>query len=66
MTKLGLYLARRSINKAAVARKTGLSASRINELTLNHQAHLRVKELELIARAIDVDPCELLQVLLLF
>jgi DNA-binding Xre family transcriptional regulator len=62
MTELGLYLAKKSINKAEVSRKTGISASRLSELTLNPGAHLRAKELYLIALAIDVDPCELLAV----
>lgn len=60
MTRLGLYLMKRSVNKSAVARKTGISPSRISELTLSEKSHLRVKELELIARAIDVEPCDLL------
>lgn len=62
MTELGLFLAKKSINKAEVARKTGLTAARLNELTLNSGTHLRAKELYLIALAIDVDPCELLKV----
>lgn len=61
MTELGLFLAKKSINKAEVARKTGIRTNRIGELTLNPEAHLRAKELYLIALAIDVDPCELLK-----
>ena len=60
MTNLGLYLARKSINKAEVARKTGLSKSRLSQLSSNESTKLRVDELYLIALAIDVDPCELL------
>ena len=60
MTELGLYLAKKSINKAEISRKAGISASRLSELTLNENTHLRAKELYLIALAIDVDPCELL------
>jgi DNA-binding Xre family transcriptional regulator len=63
MTKLGLYLAQKSVNKAEVARKTGLTKARMNELTLNERSHLRAEELYLIALAIDVAPCELLEVL---
>jgi hypothetical protein len=63
MTKLGLYLAQKSVNKAEVARKTGLTKARMNELTLNGRSHLRAEELYLIALAVDVDPCELLEVL---
>jgi DNA-binding Xre family transcriptional regulator len=61
MTKLGEYLIIKSVNKSEVARKTGLSKPRISELTLNSTAKLRVAELYLIALAIDVNPCELLE-----
>ena len=60
MTNLGLYLAKKSINKAEVARRTGLSKSRLSQLSSNESTKLRVDELYLIALAIDVDPCELL------
>ena len=61
MTELGLYLAKKSISKAEVSRKTGISKPRLSELTLRPSAHLRAKELYLIALAIDVDPCEMLK-----
>ncbi|GAB3414554.1 helix-turn-helix domain-containing protein [Niabella aquatica] len=61
MTKLGLYLAQKSVNKSEVARRTGLSKARMNELTLNDRSHLRVEELYLIALAIDVNPGDLLE-----
>lgn len=60
MTPLGEYLAKKSVNKSLVARRTGLSKPRISELSLNSTAKLRADELVLIAKAIDVDPCELL------
>jgi len=60
MTKLGIYLAQKSVNKSEIARKTGLTKARMNELTLNERSHLRAEELYLIAMAIDVNPCELL------
>ena len=61
MTKLGLYLAKKSVNKAEISRRTGISTSRISELTLNETTKLRVDELYLIALAIDVDPCDVLK-----
>ncbi|MCD2424941.1 helix-turn-helix transcriptional regulator [Niabella pedocola] len=61
MTKLGTYLAQKSVNKSEVARKTGLSRARMNELTLNDRSHLRADELYLIALAIGVKPIELLE-----
>ena len=63
MTKLGEYLIIKSVNKSEVARKTGLSKPRLSELTLNPSAKLRADELYLIAQAIDISPCELLEAL---
>lgn len=63
MTKLGLYLAQKSVNKSAVARKTGLSKARISELSLNPTTRLQAEELYKIALAIDVNPSELLEAL---
>jgi putative transcriptional regulator len=60
LTHLGLYLAKKSVNKADVARKTGLSTYRISQLSINTKSHLRVDELFLIALAIESDPAELL------
>ncbi len=59
MTKLGLYLSKKSASKAEIAKKTGISKSRISELTLNPSTQLRAWELYLIALAIDVDPGEM-------
>jgi DNA-binding Xre family transcriptional regulator len=63
MTKLGIYLAQKAINKSEVARKTGLSKARISELTIKESAKLRADELYLIALAIDVNPCDMLNAL---
>ena len=60
MTPLGLYLTKKSINKAEVARRTGISKSRLSQLSSNETTKLRADELYLIALAIDVDPCEIL------
>ena len=60
MTELGLFLSRKSVNRSDVARKTGISKTRLSELANNHSTKLRVDELYLIALAIDVDPCEVL------
>lgn len=61
MTEFGEYLSKKSISKAEVSRKTGISKPRLSELTLKPSSHLRAKELYLIALAIDVDPCEVLK-----
>ena len=60
MTELGLYLAKKSVNRSDVARKTGMSKTRLSELSNNNKTKLRVDELYLIALAIDVEPCEVL------
>ena len=61
MTNLGLYLAKKSINKAEVGRRTGISKSRLSQLSGNKSTKLRADELYLIALAIDVDPGDLLK-----
>jgi putative transcriptional regulator len=58
MTKLGEYLASKSVNKSEIARKTGLSKSRISQLCLNKSTRLEAEELYLILLAINVDPGE--------
>jgi DNA-binding Xre family transcriptional regulator len=61
MTKLGEYLAKKSVNRSEIARKTGLSNPRLSELSISSTAKLRASELYLIALAIEVDPCDLLK-----
>lgn len=63
MTALGEVLAKRSVNKSMVARRAGLSKARLNELTHTPSAKLRADELYLIAKAIDMEPGELLNTL---
>ncbi len=59
MTKLGKFLTVRSVNKAEVSRKSGISRSRLSELSHNVETKLRADELYLIALAINVDPCKI-------
>jgi len=61
MTKLGEYLARRSVNRAAISRKTNIHTTRLNELSNNESARLTAEELYLIALAIEANPGELLE-----
>ena len=61
MTKLGELLSKKSINKAEVSRRTGISQSRLSELAWNQSTKLRADELYLIALAIDVLPSEVLK-----
>jgi DNA-binding Xre family transcriptional regulator len=60
MTELGLFLAKKSVNKSEIARRTGISKSRLSELSINDTARLRADELYLIALAIDADPGDML------
>ncbi len=59
MTSLGLYLTKKSVNRAMVSRRTGISQARLSQLTLNDSTKLRANELYLIALAIDIDPGEM-------
>jgi DNA-binding Xre family transcriptional regulator len=61
MTRLGEYLAQKSVNKSDVSRKTGISKARLSELTLKESAKLRADELYKIALAIDVKACDVLE-----
>lgn len=61
MTFLGAYLSEKSINKAEVARKTGIRKSRLSNLSLKEEANLKAEELYLISKAIDANPNEILE-----
>ena len=61
MTELGLYFMRKSINRSQVSRKTGISKTRLSELSNNQRTQLKAQELYLIALAIEADPCEVLK-----
>ena len=63
MTDLGLFLVKKSASKTEISKKTGISKSRLSELTLNTSTHLKARELYLIALAIDTDPNELFKAL---
>ncbi|MEG3657949.1 helix-turn-helix domain-containing protein [Arenibacter palladensis] len=61
MTFLGKYLTNKSINKAEVARKTGINESRHNNICTNEDTNLKAEELYLISKAIDADSNEILK-----
>ncbi|MEX0810891.1 MAG: helix-turn-helix transcriptional regulator [Chitinophagales bacterium] len=61
MTSLGLYLTKKSVNRAMVSRRTGISQARLSQLSSNESTKLRAGELYLIALAIDIDPGEMLK-----
>ncbi|MEO1033227.1 MAG: helix-turn-helix transcriptional regulator [Bacteroidota bacterium] len=61
MTSLGLYLTKKSVNRAMVSRRTGISQSRLSQLASNKSTRLRADELYLIALAIDIPPGEMFE-----
>lgn len=60
MTILDEFFLKESIKKADVLIKTGISTSRMTELSRNESTILRVDESYLIALAIDLSPSEIL------
>lgn len=58
---MGLFLAKKSVNKADVARKTGISTYRLSQLSINPKSQLRVDEMYLIALALEIEPIEILE-----
>jgi len=63
LTKLGLYLAKKFVNRAELSRNTGLSESRLSELSINPTSKIRGDEIYLIALALRVDGNEILDFL---
>lgn len=61
MTEIGKFLNKKSVNKAEIARRTGISTSRLSELSLNDSTRFTVDELYLIALAIDTSPAIVLE-----
>ncbi len=49
MTELGLYSTKKSVNKAEIARRTGISKARITQLSNNSNTKLTAIELYKIA-----------------
>lgn len=55
MTEIGKFLNKKLVNKTEIARRTGISTSRLSELSLNESTRFTVEELYLIALAIDAN-----------
>ena len=55
MTRLGLYLTKRSVNKSDLARKIGVTKQRIDILCNNEKSKLLMTEAYRIALALQVD-----------
>ncbi len=60
MTELGKYFKQKSINKSEIARKTGISSSRLSELSRNDKSKIKAEELYLISLALDTPASEIL------
>ncbi|MDB5131506.1 MAG: Cro/C1-type DNA-binding domain protein [Mucilaginibacter sp.] len=56
MTKLGLFLTKRSVNKLEVARRTRISKTRITQLSNNAKTQLTTEEVYKIALFISIKP----------
>ena len=63
MTTLGLYFTKKFINRAELARKTGITENRMYNLTESNKTEIRGKEIHLIALALDMEPNDLHKVL---
>jgi putative transcriptional regulator len=61
MTELGKYFKFKSVNKSEIARKTGISSSRLSELSRNENTKIKAEELYLISLALDISPIEILE-----
>jgi DNA-binding Xre family transcriptional regulator len=59
--KLGEFLNQKAIIKAEIARRTGITKQRMTDITTNTDVTLRADEVLLIARAIQVDPRDVLE-----
>jgi DNA-binding Xre family transcriptional regulator len=61
MTELGLFLSKKSANKAEISRRTGIGKPRLTHLSNDENTRLTVEELYKIALSINVEPCDLLK-----
>ncbi|MGV3632264.1 MAG: helix-turn-helix domain-containing protein [Bacteroidota bacterium] len=62
MTNLGLYFAKKSINRADLGRKTGLTTNRLNNLVNSDKSVLTLEEFYLICLALELDPGEFIKI----
>ncbi len=60
-TSFGRYLDSKAINQAALSRATGIRPNRISEFASKDSLKMRADEIYIVAKAIDEDPCRLLE-----
>lgn len=63
MTTLGLYFAKKLINRAELSRKTGITPNRMYNLVENDNSEIRGKEVHLISLALEIEPNQLHEIL---
>ncbi|MBS9461033.1 XRE family transcriptional regulator [Flagellimonas sp. 389] len=61
MTKIGSLFLKKSVKKADISRKTGISSSRLSLLSREESTKLTAREAFLIALAIDISPADFLE-----
>jgi hypothetical protein len=60
LTKLGNFFVKKSINKASISRRTGISKQRLTRLSREPNTKILANEIYLIALTIDINPGNLL------
>ena len=63
LTLLGLYLSRKPLSQAKIARRTGISKDRISKLHVDIKSRPTAEEIYLIALAVDVPYTEIMDFL---
>ena len=61
LTRLGLYLSRKPLSQAKLARRTGISKDRIRKLHIDIKSRSTVEEIYLIALALEVNYSEIIE-----
>jgi hypothetical protein len=61
LIKIGQYFEKKSINKAAITRETGIGKNRLIRLSNHSTTKLLADEVYFIALALEIKPAELLE-----
>ena len=63
LTNLGLYLSRKPLSQAKLARRTGIAKDRMSKLHVDLKARPTLEEIYLIALALEIDYSEMVEFL---
>lgn len=63
LTRLGLYLSKKPLSQAKLARRTGISKDRISKLHVDIKSRPSIEEIYLIALALEVPYSEVVEFL---